>query len=82
MNPQTANKLASEVPEIKEFISYIKGQIKLLNTVSDIRLDDPIELAVEVKGRQNAITTLLEILSPLVNGQDISINRDNEYAVE
>ena len=81
LSPKIANKLVQDVSEIKELVSFIKEEIKKLDSTLDIKLDDPITLAVEVKSRQRAIETLLAILSPLLNTQDISSN-ENEYAVE
>lgn len=82
MNPKTASKIMSEVPEMKEFVSFIKKQVRELDKNSDITQDKPEEIAIEVRGRQRAVETLIKILSPLVNVQDIRGGAENEYAVE
>lgn len=82
MNPKIASKLAQEVPEIKEFVSFIKQEIRKLDTTTDILLDDPIELAVEVKARKKAIEVLVSIMSPIVNAQDIKPLDINDYSVD
>lgn len=82
LNPNIAKKLMSEVPEMKEFVAFLSSQAILLNQLSDIELDDPIELAVEVKSRQRAYETIIRILEPLVNVQDeITTGIKNEYVV-
>ena len=81
MNPKTVNKLMSEVPEMKELLSFIRKEVCQLDSTSDIKLNDPIELSVEVKSRQRAIEVLTNILTPLLNTQEANVVKNNEYVV-
>ena len=81
MEPQTVKKLTSDVPEIKEFIDFIKKQVRNLDRVSDIKLEDPIEKSIEVSARQRSIETLVGILTPLINTQSLTVSDNNEFVV-
>ena len=81
MNPKTVNKLMSEVPEMKELLSFIRKEVCQLDSTSDIKLNDPIELSVEVKSRPRAIEVLTNILTPLLNTQEANVVKNNEYVV-
>ena len=79
MNPKTVQKLMSDVAEMKEFISFLSQEAKQLNNLEDIKLENPIEIAVEVKARKKAFEKIMDILSPLVNTQEIQSNSLREY---
>ena len=81
MNPQIASKLMSTVPEMQEFVAYIKAQVKQLDSTSGIEMDSPIDIAVEVKGRKRAIEVLVGILTPLIDIQDVTGVDKAEYVV-
>ena len=79
MNPKTVQKLMSDVAEMKEFISFLSQEAIKLNNLEDIKLENPIEIAVEVKARKKAFEKIMDILSPLVNTQEIQSNSLREY---
>ena len=81
MNPKTVQKLMSDVAEMKEFISFLTQEATKLNNLEDIKLEDPIEIAVEVKARKKAFEKIMDILSPLVNTQEIQSNSLGDYVV-
>ena len=81
MNPKTIQKLMSDVVEMKEFISFLSQEAMKLNNLDDIKLEDPIEIAVEVKARKKAFEKIMDILSPLVNTQEIQSNSLGDYVV-
>lgn len=65
MNPELAQRIM-QLPEGRELLESIKDMVAKLNSVSDIKLDNPVELSVEVKGRQRAVEIITDdILSPL-----------------
>jgi len=82
MNPQTAKKLMSDVPEMQDFVDYVKRECFRLNELASIDILSPVDLAVEVKARQRAIEKLVEILSPLLSLQDFEVQDKNEFAVD
>ncbi len=67
MNPETIHRLLS-FPEAKEFVSFLASQALLLNTLDGIKLDDPDEIALEVKARQRAYETVVHMLEPFLAG--------------
>lgn len=84
MNPQLAQKLMSEVPEMKEFVAYVIAEVQKLNTLSNITWTDNGErtIALVVLSRQIAIDTLTNILVPLLNTQQSTLRPDpKEYVV-
>lgn len=81
LSPQTAKKLMSDVSEMREFISYLSEEALKLNNLDDIQLEDPIELSVEVKARKKAFEKIINILSPLLNTQEVFHSNLKEYVV-
>lgn len=79
ISPQVAKKLMSNVAEMKEFIAFLSEEALKLNNLNDIKLDDPMELAVEVKARKKAYEKIVDILSPLINTQEISRSNLDDY---
>lgn len=79
MNPATIKKLLENVPELRELIEFINSEVKKLNDLSDIKLTDDREIAVEVLARQRAIETLERILEPLISEQVIEATDPHEY---
>lgn len=79
ISPQIATKLMTDVAEMKEFITFLSEEALKLNNLDDIKLDDPIELAVEVKARKKAYEKIADILSPLLNTQEISKSNLDDY---
>lgn len=79
ISPQTAKKIMTDVAEMKEFVAFLSEEALKLNNLDDIKLDDPIELAVEVKARKKAYEKIADILSPLVNTQEISRSNLGDY---
>mgnify|MGYP003394242421 CR=1 FL=1 len=81
MNPELAKKI-SAIPEIKEFIAFIGGEILKLDQLADIKLTNADEIALEVKARQRAVDKLKEILFPLVNVDNRTLGGSNaDYVV-
>ena len=81
LSPQTAKKLMSDVSEMKEFVSFLTEEVLKLNNLNDIQLEDPIELSVEVKARKKAFEKIINILSPLLNTQEVFHSNLKEYVV-
>ena len=71
----------SDVAEMKEFISFLSQEAFKLNNLNDIMLEDPMEIAVEVKARKKAFEKIMDILSPLVSTQEIQGNSLDDYVV-
>ena len=65
MKPEIVKKLM-EYPLMAEFSRYLTQEINDINTFDDIRLDDPTEIAIEVKARMRAREKMLVILEGLV----------------
>ena len=65
MNPELVKKLL-EMPMVQELIVFLGEEAKKINELDDIRLNDPVEMAVEVKARQRAYETIAKMLEPLV----------------
>lgn len=66
MNPQTAKKLMSDIPEMQEFVEFLSAKAQELNNLADIPHTSAENIALEVRGRWLAHEKLLEILHPLV----------------
>lgn len=76
MSPQLAAKLMSDVPEMQEFVSYIRREITKLNTISDMNFpQSDAAIATEVMARRRASEKLAIILAPLLELQ--STNHSN-----
>jgi len=83
MDPEVANKLKENIPEIRAFVEYIKDEMRKLDTVQGLsHLTSPVDKAVEVTGREKAMEILTNILSPLVDGQVFDKSDNKDYAVE
>ena len=81
MNIKLAKQIGAS-PTGKEFIEFIKSEIRLLNRVDDIKFASPEEVALETKGRQKAIETLTEILTPLITAKEYDIMpKEDEYVM-
>ena len=52
--------------EWKEIKTHIIQHLKVLDSVSDIKISSPDEMAAEVIGRQKAKRVLEEILRPII----------------
>ena len=65
MNPELVKKLLG-IPVVKELIVFLGEEAEEMNKLDDIELDDPIEMAVEVKARKRAYGTIVKMLEPLV----------------
>jgi hypothetical protein len=76
MNPATAKKLKENIPEIVEFMVYLKSQVRTLNGIHTIK-----SIAVEIAARKMAMEIMTEILKPLIDVDDITGNDPNEYTV-
>ncbi len=84
LSPQTVQKLMSDVPEIREFITYIEDVAATLNEISDIKTGvDPIVVATEVAARQLAYQKLQEILKTLLESDTPKSgnSQTDDYAV-
>jgi len=67
MNPETAKKLMSDVPEMREFVEYVTHQAEKLNDLSSLRDVPYAERALRVQARLDAFDILVSILVPLLN---------------
>lgn len=81
MDPEISKRLMADVPEMKAFVMFIKGEVRKLDSISDIKVTDPIQLAVAVAGKTEAIKVLVAILSPLINIQQFSGSDSEDYVV-
>ena len=70
LNPETAKKLMTDVPECRELVSFLAEEALKLKHIDEIKLEDPIQATIDMKARKYAYKTLLEILDPLVNIQE------------
>lgn len=76
LDPKIAEKLMSDVPEMREFISFVNEEANKLNKLDDIDFDLPIPMAIEVKARKKAYQLLKDILDPLIFRQENAIISD------
>lgn len=81
INPQIAQKLMADITEMKEFVVFLREEALKLNNLDDIKLDDPVELSVEVKARKKAYEKIADILNPLLNTQETYSNNLKDYIV-
>jgi hypothetical protein len=81
MNPATAKKLKENIPEIVEFMVYLKSQVRTLNGIHTIKSETTELIAVEIAARKMAMEIMTEILKPLIDVDDITGNDPNEYTV-
>lgn len=81
INPQIAQKLMADITEMKEFVVFLREEALKLNNLYDIKLDDPVELSVEVKARKKAYDKIVDILNPLLNTQETYSNNSKDYIV-
>ena len=68
-------------PEGLELVEEIKKLILSLDSINEIKFDDPVEYAIEGKGRTRAVEIItLELLSPLMSfiGEKEQFPPDNE----
>lgn len=66
MSPELAQVLMRDIPEMKEFVSFLRNEAQKLNNLHDIELSEPELIALEVRSRKRAIETIVNILSPLL----------------
>lgn len=76
MDPAAAQRIR-ESPDGPALAGYLHGLIQSLDSVSGIKLDDPVEIAVEVKGRMRAKQKLEEALSTLLTREAHGTLRDD-----
>lgn len=83
LDPKVA-KAIKESEAGRAFISFIAGHLLALDSVSGIDLDDPNEIAVEVKGRKRAKEKLELILSGLLTSSEANTIKDerDSFSVE
>ena len=67
MNPELAKRIM-ELPEGRELLEEIKNIVLRLDSISEVKFDDPIEFTTEGKGRIRAVEIItLELLDPLLD---------------
>ena len=71
MNPLVVKKLLENAPEFVEFRAFLALEANKLNTLEGIEATDESGIALEVKARVIAHKKLMDILSPLLNVQEI-----------
>lgn len=80
MEPETASDLMSNNQAVKEFVSFVVNEIKTLNTLDDVEVEDPIMAAVEVKARKLALEKLTNIIKPMMQLTETGAKfSNNEY---
>lgn len=83
LDPAKAKRLL-ETTDGKELFKYIAQQLHSIDSVSDIKPTDPVEVAVEVRARAIATEKLQNILGALVSGTEGTQPKDgsdNEFAM-
>ena len=65
-----AIKKILDKPEGQELVKFIALEALKLDSVSDIKLDDPVEATIELKARIRAYDKLENILKPLLALKD------------
>ena len=65
-----AIKKILDKPEGQELVKFIALEALKLDSVSDIKLDDPVEATIELKARIRAYDKLEKILKPLLALKD------------
>lgn len=81
MDAKVANRIAKSA-DGQLLVKYLIKKVAELDTVLDLKIDDPIALAVEVKARERAVGKLREILEILLAGNETVDNPDPaEYVV-
>lgn len=81
MEPDVAKRMMAEIPEMVAFVDYIRKEVAKLDTISDIKSGIAEEIAIEVQAKRKAIMTMISILSPLINIQDVSGSGLEDYVV-
>jgi len=80
MEPETASDLMSNNQAVKEFVFFVVNEIKTLNTLDDVEVEDPIMAAVEVKARKLALEKLTNIIKPMMQLTETGAKfSNNEY---
>jgi len=69
LDPQTVQKLMKS-KEIREFVSFLSGEVGKLNTIAEIETEDPVQVAIEIKARKLAFEKLTTILEPFLNSRE------------
>jgi len=82
MDPKIASKLLENTPEMVEFVSYLKGEVLKLDSISDFKDILTPDLTLEVLARQRAMEILVNILKPLVVQEDFGGVDKSEYTVD
>ena len=65
-----AIKKILDKPEGQELVKFIASEALKLDSVNDIKLDDPLEATIELKARIRAYDKLESILKPLLALKD------------
>ncbi|MGF6428214.1 hypothetical protein [Bradyrhizobium elkanii] len=67
ISPKIAKKLASDIPEIRQFVDFVQLEAARLSDLRELK-DVPNEnLQVEVRARERAADVLRAILAPLLD---------------
>jgi len=82
MDPKIAKRLMETVPEMEDFIVYLKATIKEVDSVFSMGEIPFSDIQVEVRARRLAIEKLVDIMKPLVNLQDFEPVNHKEFAVD
>ncbi len=69
MDTEAIKKILDK-PEGQELVKFIALEALKLDSVSDIKLDDPVEATIELKARIRAYDKLESILKPLLALKD------------
>jgi len=69
MDTEAIKKILDK-PEGQELVKFIALEALKLDSVSDIKLDDPVEATIELKARIRAYDKLENILKPLLALKD------------
>jgi len=69
MDTEAIKKILDK-PEGQELVKFIASEALKLDSVSDIKLDDPVEATIELKARIRAYDKLESILKPLLALKD------------
>ena len=69
MDTEAIKKILDK-PEGQELVKFIALEALKLDSVSDIKLDDPLEATIELKARIRAYDKLESILKPLLALKD------------
>lgn len=69
MDPQIANKLMQDVPEIREFVRYLASCALELKNIDNVPTVIGDTLIIEFYARKKAYEILVKMLDPLINAE-------------